>query len=253
MPARVKKQGVIHKIIASMFNERGEIAESISDDALLLGTRQYITPMNYGVMLVSNELRLLEPFEKVSSDDNDTPSKTGSDLRWTSLVDQYGSLNPGISQVRLEQENGSFIVGTIEYVAGDPYVLRFNTDTDTVPSNTLAPVDKIVDPKRTGPGAGLPAAAAGQRYLILDNIGSDENTDGADAWKGSDGSDFVAKENDIIEYTGQNWTVMFRGDASNPFNFVTNIKTGIQYKWTGEQWIKSYEGEYSNGHWGFVL
>jgi hypothetical protein len=49
-PAKVKKLGVIHKIIASIF--QGNALTDMQDDHLLLGTRQKITP--YGYKLLCN-------------------------------------------------------------------------------------------------------------------------------------------------------------------------------------------------------
>ena len=66
----------------------------------------------------------------------------------------------------------------------------------------------------------------------------------------------VASVGDIIEYnsTSGNWRVAF--DASNPDStqhYVTNLHTGIQYKFTGSEWFKSYEGVYTQGNWTIVL
>ena len=33
----------------------------------------------------------------------------------------------------------------------------------------------------------------------------------------------------------------------------TNLKTGLQYRWAGDQWLKSFEGEYPSGSWRFEL
>jgi hypothetical protein len=35
--------------------------------------------------------------------------------------------------------------------------------------------------------------------------------------------------------------------------YFANIRTGIQYRWVEEQWLKSFEGEYSSGFWRFEL
>jgi hypothetical protein len=35
--------------------------------------------------------------------------------------------------------------------------------------------------------------------------------------------------------------------------YVTNITTSIQYRWTGTEWVKSYEGLYPGGEWSLVL
>lgn len=33
--------------------------------------------------------------------------------------------------------------------------------------------------------------------------------------------------------------------------YVQNLKTGIQYRWTGDEWLKSFEGEYGPNDWRF--
>ena len=35
--------------------------------------------------------------------------------------------------------------------------------------------------------------------------------------------------------------------------YIQNIRTGIKYKWDGEQWLKAFEGEYGPGDWNFKL
>ena len=77
--------------------------------------------------------------------------------------------------------------------------------------------------------------------------------DGPDAWKNMDMTDTIVPANSIIEWNGAKWDLVFApGAVVNP-KYATNEKTGIQYKWDGEQWVKSFEGEYSGGYWRFVL
>jgi hypothetical protein len=141
------------------------------------------------------------------------------------------------------------IIGTVSYDPTDERFLLIDIDPDTLPQNTLLPVDAVIDPLLSGPGSGLPAAVVGQRYLILEDIGSITNSQPASAW-----GQLVAKANDIIEYDGTLWGVTF-GSTTNTQNiqYVTNITTGLQYLWTGSQWVKSYEGLYTAGNWSIVL
>jgi hypothetical protein len=73
---------------------------------------------------------------------------------------------------------------------------------------------------------------------------------GPNAWKNLDGSDFIAEENDIIEWDGAKWTVIFDADenADQVLN-LSNLFTGTQYKWNGVYWTKSFEGFYRKGGW----
>jgi hypothetical protein len=93
----------------------------------------------------------------------------------------------------------------------------------------------------------------GQRYIILNSIGDTDNTDGPDAWKDSVGNDFYASANDIIQYDGVRWNVVFDSSTETGVHYVTNTTTGIQYRWTGSNWVKSWEGEYQAGEWSIVI
>jgi hypothetical protein len=131
-------------------------------------------------------------------------------------------------------------------------VLIFNIDQDTIPGNTLAPVDAVINPLRSGPGAGLPAPAVGQRYLLTEAIG-DVDFEYASAWAGSAMVELIANANDIIMYDGNTWEVSFDSSSVETVEYVTNITTNIQYKWNTEEWVRSYEGIYTGGQWGLTL
>jgi hypothetical protein len=80
------------------------------------------------------------------------------------------------------------------------------------------------------------------------------NEDGPDSWKNSDGSDFIANTNDVIEWAGDRWQVVFNAAANkNSMRYLTNIYTSVQYKWNGVSWVKSFEGEYDRGTWRIEL
>ena len=128
------------------------------------------------------------------------------------------------------------------------FVTGLNISNNTVPTNTLGTVDSIIDPLISGPGTGLPAAVQGQRYLILQDIGAAGNSDPASAW-----GPLVAQANDIIEFNDGLWGVSFKSSTVNTVQFVSNLSTSIQYKWTGTSWMRSYEGLYAGGEWALVL
>ena len=75
------------------------------------------------------------------------------------------------------------------------------------------------------------------------------DVDGPDAWKNADGTDFAASVNDIVEWDGSKWNVIFKAINTSTETFVTNFTTNKQYKWTGSEWILSFEGEYPDGTW----
>ncbi len=246
--AKLKKMGVIQKIIASIF--KGAALTDMQDDDLLLGTRQKITPYGYKLLLLNDRLQLLPanlPFNPPNSN-LDLPSPPDTDLYWHSYLNVYGTIRPGISQIWIQHPNlENEIVGTIDYDTTDDRLLIYNIDPDTLPSNTLDPVDGIVNPLTTGPGAGLPAPINGVRYLIVENIGGDSSTV---AW-----GSIIANANDIIEYNESlgEWEVSFDSVNSTTVEFVTNIITNVQYKFDNQEWVKSYEGYIDQGDYSIVI
>lgn len=256
-PAKVKKLGVVERVIASMYDAQGDLINAITNNDLLLGTRQVITPYNYATVLIGNKIQCLQQQYLAQEPDNDSLQETvivpDSNLLWPAVINLYGTLRPGISQIRFEQPDGSEVVGTIAVDPNDDRFLLYTVDEDTVPQNTLAPVDAIINPQATGPRS-EDSAIAGVRYLLTESTGSTENTDPASAWVGENGRQLIAQANDIIEYTSAGyWRVVFIAAAQTSTQYVTNITTGTQYFWTGEEWIKSYQGVYPGGKWRLVL
>lgn len=256
-PAKVKKLGVVERVIASMYDAQGDLVNAVTNNDLLLGTRQVITPYNYATVLIGNKIQCLQQQFLVQEPDNDSLQETvivpDSNLLWPAVINMYGTLRPGISQIRLEQPDESEVVGTIAVDPNDDRFLLFTVDEDTVPQNTLAPIDAIINPQASGPRA-EDSTLAGVRYLLTESTGSSENTAPASAWIGENGRPLIAQANDIIEYTAQGyWRVVFIAAAQTATQYVTNITTGTQYFWTGEEWIKSYQGVYPGGKWRLVL
>lgn len=247
--SKLKKMGVIEKIIASIY--KGKAIDDIQDDDLLLGTRQKITPYGYKLLLIGNSLQLLPANEAFypSNEDLDLPPSPNTSLYWTSLLNVYGTLRPGISQIWLQNPfMNTEIVGTIVPDPVDDRLLIFNIDPDTLPQNTLDPVDSVINPLLVGPNAGLPGPVNGRRYLIVESIGHEGDT--TVSWGG-----LVANANDIIEYsTGTNsWEVAFDSSTATSVEYVTNLTTNVQYRFTDSMWMKSYEGWYDQGDYSIVI
>jgi hypothetical protein len=245
--AKLKKFGVIQKIIASIF--RGNALTDIQDDDLLLGTRQKITPYGYKLLLLGNTLQLLPANQDFYPDNEDLnlPPSPNTSLYWSSLLNVYGTLKPGISQIWLQNPYmDTEIVGTIVPDPVDDRLLIYNIDPDTLPQNTLDPVDGVINPLITGPNAGLPGPINGRRYLIVENIGSPGNT--TTAW-----GDLVANANDIIEYSSGAWSVVFNSSNLTDIQYVTNLATNVQYRYTEGIWMKSWEGWYDQGDYSIVI
>ena len=248
-PAKVKKLGVIQKIIASIYDPKGEIDDSVFADSNLV-SRQYITPLQYGVVLLDNYLILVKQNE-VATDDG----KLGTRDSWPALIDVYGRLSEGQSQIRLQIDDaGTEVIGTIEYNPVDTSLLVYNIIGDTVPGNTQAPINAVIDPLNIdSDDTSITQPDPGTRYLILNDVGYADDNEIALAWKGLNNLELVAKKNDIIEFNGVNWWVSFNSNQVTSTEFVTNLNTAIQYRWDGSQWVKSIQGHYPAGQWSLYL
>lgn len=246
--AKLKKMGVIEKIIASIY--KGTALQDIQDEDLLLGTRQKITPYGYKLLLIGNTLQLL-PANSAFYPPNtnlSNPPAPNTNLYWSSLLNVYGTMRPGISQIWLQNPYmDTEIVGTIVQDPLDDRLLIYNIDPDSLPQNTLSPVDSVINPLTSGPNAGLPGPVAGRRYIIVENIGGNSSTV---AW-----GNLVAQANDIIEYDGSQWVVDFDANSATTVEYVTNLTTNIQYRYVPAEgiWMKSYEGWYDQGDYSIVI
>ena len=249
--AKVKKLGVIYKIIASIF--QGNALTDMQDDDLLLGTRQKITPYGYKLLLLGNSLQILpdgQPFYP-NNESMDLPTNPNTNVYWQAFLNVYGTVRPGISQIWLENPYmDTEIVGTIAFNPTDDRLLIFNIDPDTLPQNTLGAVDSVINPSVKAPGSGLPNAAAGQRYLIVEDIGSNIPLSATEGWGA-----LIAHENDIIEYDGVigEWFVSFDSTLLTNVQYVTNLTSGLQYRFVNNAWMKSWEGWYSAGDFSVVI
>ena len=257
-PVKVKKLGVVQKIIMSIYDDDGGFNKGLISGPLI--SQSFITPNNFGLLVTGNQLRLLgttgvnvksggDGFHTGANDPGlaDPFETFGPPVNWKVLLDQYGKVVNGTSQIRLKQSDGTEIVGTISTTTLDDTTLLYNIDSDTIPANTLTAVKKIINPTTFAPGT----PTDGDRYLIIDEIGDSTATQQSSTW-----GTLVASVGDIIQYNSSEgrWQKVF--DASHPdstLHYVTNTNTGIQYRFNGTEWVKSYEGVYTQGNWTIVL
>ena len=266
-PAKVKKLGVVQNIIMNMFEDDGqlkplaELAFNSPDSPDVKPTSIVTTPGGFGVLLLSSKtvtgvdtgdyyVSALDVNEAIVESGLDVPRKGGAVIDWNKIIPQYGRYRPGISRIRFLQPNGYELIGTFAVNELDSSFLVVNFDTDSEPQNDLL-ITAIVNPQTFDPRTDL---IADTRYLILEDVGNTNNADGADAWKNSDNSDFVAAANSIVEWNGTSWSVIFdpSQERTDPY-YVKNLRTGVQYKWEEGQWLKAFEGEYTAGYWSFDL
>lgn len=284
-PTKVKKLGVITKIITSIFNEQtGNIDLGLSMPEMKAYSDETTDTARADINTTADGT--VDTSKVVRTDADAVIGTTISDwdivvlnsivqivdkgvvgtTNWRKVLDAYpGIYQAGISRILLERSDmESTVSGTFALNSLNENQIIVNWDADTIPTNTLingvtnrGTVDYIIDPSTFNPTA---IKVAGLRLLILSDIGAVGQVDGADAWKSTGGADLVAQTNDIIEWNGTQWNVLF--DASANANsddstvttiYTTNLNTGVQYKWNGATWLLSFEGEYRKGTWNLSL
>ena len=284
-PTKVKRLGVVTNIVTSIFDESngninlelsapqllafadtsrleaaGKTRVRIDNDGNVINEFDYMettkkgvsitsstTYHNYDLLVLNNTLKLI---------DNGVACKR-SWPEYLNAIGGEGIFQSGITEIRLKRSDlTNEIVGYIALSTLDDYTITVNWDTDTLPTDTIltgitgenSKINFIIDPLKTSP---VDLKTAGSKILLLDeSIGDADNEDGADGWKNADGSDFVAGANDIVEWTGTKWNIVF--DASENLDktiYTTNLNTGIQYKWINGEWLLAFEGEYPHGTW----
>jgi len=282
-PAKVKHLGVITKIITSLYGSSsttGNYIEGLGSDPLA-GTTSLTDFIDLTVTTVGqnsievygNTVILLNPHESVLPNEptmDPAPTRQGAPLSWLQFfASSGGKYVAGSSMIYLLQPNGSYVVGTFAVnplddtsltVSWNPDTLTTNTGIDSAGiiegavgyngngsyrSNSPGTFDAIINPLTYVPQN----VVAGTRYLIIEDIGNVSNVTPAAAW-----GSLVAHANDIIEWTGTAWHVIFNSSQeTTTMMWQTNIYTGVQYLWNGVSWVKSYEGEYSPDKWKIVL
>jgi len=264
-PAKVKKLGIVTKIISNIFSvdPRGSIEGIYNKDGVAErfneispDTTITITPGNYDLLVLNNTAKIIKANGKGEEIDLSNDANISS---WRKLLDLYpGKFTAGLSQLRFNQPNGDEVIAYISLDPADERSMILNIDTDTIPSNTIisgrGTVDAVINPQTYNPTG----VAANTRFLILENINihdqfNDIDFDGPDAWKNIFGDDFQARANDIIEWNGSIWSVVFNSENVTDVVYITNSYTGTQYKWDRGEWKKTYEGIYSPDLWRLIL
>jgi hypothetical protein len=255
-PAKLKRSGLIAEIVTQVF----EVADVNAIRAGAAGEYDPFTcfggiPMqivttegNYRISVTRNgaieEITLLNEFGQVD------PL-----LSWQDLIQKYGQITPNITKIRLKLDpnldvTDSDIIGGIIQDPLQQNVLIFTPDIDTLPANTIPPILDIIDPTEVMPGNGLPIAMAGQRYLLASHDSKGEEPAippnvPTSPW----GQFIIAYPNDVIEYNGIAWVVIFDSRNAVGKSYVVNTSNSTQYTFDGVDWTYTYYGKYAPGYW----
>lgn len=292
-PAKVKKLGVVRSVIANIFTEDGDLVDLENLIYNQEGGKATLTSGRYRVLLFKAnngqpydyELTLVDLEQAVLAAGLEKQTKTGSPVDWNSLLEVEGGHNNS-SQVYFLQSSGYYMYGTFAINPIDPSIIIVTFDQDTIPTttdisstvsglNARGTIDAIIDPYKHNPAGvfvGQANIPLGLRYLMLDDVntsairdngfmrfstGSSDSSqvpyDGPDGWKNLDGSDPLILANSIIEWNGAAWVTIWDPVTSEIPTYMQNLRTGIRYRWDGEQWLKAFEGVYAPGTWGFRL
>jgi hypothetical protein len=237
-PAKVMRQQIIQQIINDIYNT-DSVADLGFNDAyydffgqLDKDAQVIVSPNDYKVSVTGGQAILTY---------NDTTPAV-----WLDLIQMQGELG-AVSRMELNTTNDiedrtKMVIGRVVSNPVDPSSLIFTVDTDTLPSDTLTDVTKIINPQSSRPGSGLDPQMLGQRYLITEDISPDYVEWG-----------ISANADDIIQYDGAQWTVVFDSQSVSSQEWLHNEYTNKQYTWTGDQWISSHEGVYNPGYWRLIL
>ena len=241
-PAMVQRQQLIYNVINTIRAGDQDELNQLLDDTYISDVQskwQSVTDPERAVRLANGELTLLT---------RDLKTTVGGDLLlWNKFLESYGGIRNGISQIRVNRQDrpgvwGGEYVGVLTEHPTDPNKLLVDIDHDSLPANTKTAIDGVIDPTRAAPGVGLPAAAVGQRYIVVSSPAE------IPAWGG-----LIANPEDIIEYNGSAWVISFDAAASTAVEYVLNIASNQQLAFMDGQWILSYEGIFQPGYWRLLV
>lgn len=266
-PAKVKKMGVITNIITSMFNENlGTIEQGISapelnawDDFITAGVENTefgrkasteisdamanVNYLQYGVYIDGATAKLF---------------KNGNmgTINWKEIFESFpGNYVAGVSRIFLNiASEGAMPTGTITLDSADEGVLIIDWDSDSFPQDTdivgRTTIDFIIDPTNFNPAT---IKAVGVRILLLEDLNDPAATEFPVAWQNQDGTPFFASANDIVEWDGSKWNIVFDASQAKEIVYTTNLKTNTQYRFSNGEWLLSVDGEYPVGTWRIDL
>ncbi len=248
-PSILEKQKLINTVITNI-SEDVEFLRESKESGLQVYTpesdlidRVIVTPNNHNILVEGSKIFLL-------NSKGNTKNSKGEVFSWRELIKMYGKFRPGISAIAINLSNNienwdESVIGNIEFT-DEENVLIWSIDPLTLPTNNFLPVKAIINPKKVWPGNGLQTPTAGHRYLITEDIAPSQ------AWP-----NFTANKNDIIEFDGTKWNILFNSEyqkQQDKIYYLINEYNNKQLRWdklTG--WNYAIEGVYHRGFWRILL
>ena len=266
-PTKVRKMGVITNIITSMFDEeRGTIEDGVTvpqlnqyDDVAKAG----ISSNKFGnkaTSLVAGQMANVNYNKYGVYVDVDTVQLYSNGIvgnkNWREIFKALpGIYAADVSRMHLTStDNDSTVTGTFTLSPFDETKIIINWDADSFPSDTViaarTSIDYIINPVSFNPSS---IKVSGLRLLLLEDLGDDTATNIPVAWQNADGTGIVASANDIIEWNGTKWNIVFDASAATAVTYTTNLNTSVQYRFNDNEWLKSVDGDYPVGSWRIEL
>ena len=266
-PTKVRKMGVITNIITSMFNEElGTIEDGVSAPILNAYDdipRAGITQNKFGnkaQSAASSEMANVNYNTYGAFLDGDVVQLYSNGIvgnkNWREIFEALpGQYAADVSRIFFtSQENASTVTGTFTLSPFDEGKLIINWDTDSFPSDTViagrTSIDYIINPTNFNPSS---IKTSGVRLLLLEDIGSDGATEFPVAWQNADTTGLIASANDIVEWNGSKWNIVFDASATTEITYITNLNTSVQYRFNNGEWLLSIDGDYPVGTWRVEL
>ena len=266
-PTKVRKMGVITNIITSMFNEElGTIEDGVSQPILNAYDdvpRAGITQNEFGRKAQSeaaNEMANVNYKTYGAFLDGDTAQLYSNGIvgnkNWREIFEALpGVYAADVSRIFFtSQENSSTVTGTFTLNPFDEGKIIINWDTDSFPSDTViagrTSIDYIINPTNFNPSS---IKTTGVRLLLLDDVGNENATESPVAWQNTDTTPLIASANDIVEWDGSKWNIVFDASATTEVTYTTNLNTGVQYRFKNDEWLLSIDGDYPVGTWRVEL
>ncbi len=256
-PAKLKRSGLVAEIVTRVFTDVdvSSLEKNINGIYDPLASLAGGTP----IQIITTEGDYKISVAKGTTSDIITLLNKYGDvdpiLSWQSLFEKYGSVIPNITNITLKlnsdiENDSEDIIGTIVQDPSNQNILFYTPDIDTLPASNLLPIAGIIDPTEVFPGDGLPVSLPGQRYLLTSrNSAGEEPAIPPNVPLSPWGQFIVAYPNDIIEFNGVSWVVIFNSKNATGKNYVVNNQNGIQYSFDGTEWTYTYYGVYSPGYW----
>ena len=266
-PTKVRKMGVITNIITSMFDETlGDIESGVSAPVLNAYDdvpRAGITENEFGRKSTSDtaaEMANVNYNTYGAFVEGDTAQLYSNGIvgnkNWREIFEALpGQYAADVSRIFFtSQDNANTVTGTFTLSPFEETKILINWDTDSFPSDTViagrTSIDFIIDPTNYNPTS---IKTPGVRLLLLNDVGNVDATESPVAWQNTDTTPLIASANDIVEWDGAKWNIVFDASETTEVTYTKNLNTGVQYRYNNNEWLLSIDGDYPVGTWRVEL